>query len=148
MSRMSAHSVTMRLAWSIASFGFKNCPPSENESGVTLRMPITTGLAFANSRPSGSGGARATPPAAEGGRRATLMPLALRAAKGGVNRRSIGDLKRQLLGVLDPAHDGVVGRQYADQFALAVGFRDGFGELAGIAVLEFLDRIHTRGLQQ
>src|SRR5262245_24193932 len=148
MSRMSAPSATMRLACSIATFGSRNCPPSENESGVTFSTPITSGPGFANSRPSGSGGARATPPAGEDGRRAIVMPLALRAAYDGVNRLSVGDLERQFLGVLDPAHDRAVGGQHAHEFAPAVGLGHRFGELFRIAVFQFLDRINAGGLQQ
>ena len=43
MSIMSAPSAIMRLACASARSGVINCPPSENESGVTLRTPITAG---------------------------------------------------------------------------------------------------------
>ena len=40
----------MRRACAIATCGSTNCPPSENESGVTLRMPITSGRRSPSSR--------------------------------------------------------------------------------------------------
>ena len=42
-SRTSAPSACMRRAWTIAVSGSMNCPPSENESGVTFRIPMTIG---------------------------------------------------------------------------------------------------------
>src|SRR5258708_6263827 len=43
ISIMSAPSATMRRACAIAASGSRKRPPSENESGVTLRTPITIG---------------------------------------------------------------------------------------------------------
>src|SRR5690348_10654688 len=44
---MSAPSSTSRCACASAAAGSRNRPPSENESGVTLRMPITSGRPLA-----------------------------------------------------------------------------------------------------
>src|ERR1700760_2383808 len=41
---MSAPSAIMRLACANARSGAMNCPPSENESGVTFSTPITAGI--------------------------------------------------------------------------------------------------------
>src|SRR5579872_2370464 len=49
MSMMSAPAAIMRRACSSARSGALKRPPSENESGVTLRMPITAGEALASS---------------------------------------------------------------------------------------------------
>jgi hypothetical protein len=43
MSMMSAPSTIIRSAWRSASPRIANLPPSEKESGVTFRMPITNG---------------------------------------------------------------------------------------------------------
>src|SRR6476646_1867157 len=43
MSMMSAPSAIIRRACASARSGAMNWPPSENESGVTLRTPITAG---------------------------------------------------------------------------------------------------------
>ena len=40
---MSAPSAIMRRACASARSGAMNCPPSEKESGVTFRTPITAG---------------------------------------------------------------------------------------------------------
>src|ERR1700693_4461907 len=49
MSMMSAPSAIMRRAWARARSGATNRPPSENESGVTFRTPITAGYGRDNS---------------------------------------------------------------------------------------------------
>ena len=54
-SRMSAPSATMRRACSIAASGSRKRPPSEKESGVTFRTPITSGRPSARSRSNRSG---------------------------------------------------------------------------------------------
>src|SRR5437588_4047909 len=53
MSRISAPSATIRRACSLARIGSRKRPPSENESGVTLRTPITSGRPSPNRRASG-----------------------------------------------------------------------------------------------
>src|SRR5205085_3280873 len=53
MSRISAPSATIRRACSIARIGSRKRPPSEKESGVTLRTPITIGRPSPNRRASG-----------------------------------------------------------------------------------------------
>src|SRR5215475_3560123 len=55
MSRMSAPSATSRCACAIAAAGLIKRPPSENESGVTLRTPITIGRPRPSSRCNGCG---------------------------------------------------------------------------------------------
>ena len=45
-STIAAPSATMVLARATAAAGSKWRPPSENESGVTLRMPMSTGDFF------------------------------------------------------------------------------------------------------
>ena len=64
------------------------------------------------------------------------------------NRLFIGNLDLQLLGVLDPASHHFLGRQEGNQLSLLVGFRHRFGEIGRVAILELLDGIHARGLQQ
>ena len=49
MSMMSAPSAIMRLACASARSGARNLPPSENESGVIFRTPITAGYGLDNS---------------------------------------------------------------------------------------------------
>src|SRR5690242_14418338 len=119
---MSAPSVTMRCACAIATAGSMNCPPSENESGVTLRTPMTSGRPGARSRRSMSERSAAAEVVA-------IIALACAAATMFVKARwavpprvpSIRDLQRQLLGVLDPARDRLLGGQKVDQFALGIG---------------------------
>ena len=43
MSRMSAPSVVRRSPCSTAASASRNCPPSENESGVTFTTPMISG---------------------------------------------------------------------------------------------------------
>ncbi len=43
ISTIPAPSSTIVVAWSIAELASKNFPPSEKESGVTLRTPIMIG---------------------------------------------------------------------------------------------------------
>src|ERR1019366_9629310 len=61
---------------------------------------------------------------------------------------AIGDLGGQCLGLLDPAHDELLGRQKSNELALLVGLAHCFGEIGGIAILELPDRIDPDGLQQ
>ena len=49
-SRRSAPSSIMRWAASMAADGSSHCPPSEKESGVRLRIPITNGRSSDNSK--------------------------------------------------------------------------------------------------
>src|SRR5215510_7845502 len=74
MSRMSAPSAASRCACAIAAAGLMKRPPAENESGVTLRTPITIGRPRPSSRCNGcgSGSARRSEAAGE------LMRLAWR----------------------------------------------------------------------
>src|SRR5260221_310622 len=51
---------------------------------------------------------------------------------------AIGDLGSQRLGLLDPAHDELLGRQEANELALPVGLAHRFGEIGGIAIFELL----------
>src|SRR5215475_10581373 len=77
MSRMSAPSAASRCACASAAAGSMKRPPSENESGVTLRTPITIGRPRASSRCNGcsSGPARRSETAGELMRLAWRKPL-------------------------------------------------------------------------
>src|SRR5581483_10201849 len=97
----------------MALSGSKNRPPSENESGVTLSTPITMGRPRDNRRSSKSAWVPAWARSSEGAaveRRGSVMASLCAAQRDGVKRSArrrsglaIGDLQRQLLGVLDPA---------------------------------------------
>src|SRR5262245_38457707 len=128
---MSAPAATIRRACSIAASGSRKRPPSENESGVTLSTPITSGRPCASSRPAGSGAtAVARSELTEDGW-ASVMTVALRRSRERCQagrppetrrRRSaqsspISDFQLQLLGVLDPPRHQVHGGQEADQLA-------------------------------
>src|SRR4051794_12479091 len=62
-SRMSAPSAASSRPCSIARGGSRNCPPSENESGVTLTIPMTFAgsRAIASSVPKARSGSSLTP---------------------------------------------------------------------------------------
>src|SRR5258705_10121202 len=108
MSKISAPSATIRLAWSSAAAGSRNRPPSEKESGVTLSTPITSGRPSASSRVSGWRGATGA-----GAGVSTVRPRLMRPL--------IAYFQRQFLGQLDPAADRFDGRRRLDAAALAVG---------------------------
>src|SRR6185437_1954417 len=158
MSIMSAPCAAMSRACAMAIAGFTNWPPSENESGVTLRMPMTSGRPCASNAESWRGAAQRAPSAEEAIGAAIPMRADLRgpgnavkrawAASRGQQETSICNLERQLPGVVDPAHDVLLRRQQADKLALSVGLRHRLGEVAWIAVLQFLHGIDARCLQQ
>src|ERR1043166_5967993 len=154
---MSAPSPIIRSACAMAAAGSAKRPPSANESGVRLRMPITIGRRSASSRSSGCGGA-----VADAVRGTMLTAGALRRPWGRVkqSRRaarryiqgpsppSIGYLQRQLPGLIDPAPHPPFRRQEPHQLGLLIGFAHRRGELGDIAVLQFLDRIDADRLEQ
>src|SRR6202795_496228 len=77
---MSAPSAARRCAWAIAAAGSRKRPPSENESGVTLRTPMTSGRFFSRrSRNTLAAGAES---ATEGLREARLTAVSLAIASG------------------------------------------------------------------
>src|SRR5690242_4863136 len=98
MSSRSAPCSAMALAWAIAVAGSRNLPPSEKESGVTLRMPITTG------RPRPSRPDSAVGPGFCSGFglvlriSASAMDLALRSLAGPVKRASAQEVLPQKVG--------------------------------------------------
>ncbi len=124
----------------MATAGSMNWPPSENESGVTLRMPMTSGRPSVSNRARASGGAGGVSVMV----RACAMPVALRGRAGAVKptRAGVGcsvrNLDRQLLGVFDPAADDFLGRQQPHHFQLLVGGRHRFRQFGRVAVFEFL----------
>src|SRR3569623_893354 len=150
MSRMSAPSSIIARACATATAGSKNCPPTENESGVTLRMPITAGCRRASSAASGS----CDRFGAAGMGLARVIIGWLCAGSLGLSRmartgpRSVLDLERQGPGVLDPARDDALGGQEPHQLALAVGLGHRLGELGRIADLEVLDGVDAGGGEQ
>src|ERR1700760_631889 len=108
----------------MACAGSRKRPPSENESGVTLRIPMTSGRPGAKRRGK-IGGAFASCVEREKVWPAKVICEACpgRGAKSSAWHwpRSIRDLQGQLLGVLDPTGDQLLGRQEAEQLALLVG---------------------------
>src|SRR5215471_5951312 len=126
MSMMSAPSAAMRLPCAIASVGSRKRPPSENESGVTLRIPMTNGRPSANRRASHDCGASPRARSIWLEWPAIVMTVACAAPPHRVKRRplprrlgaatdlSIGDLGGQRPGLLDPAHDQLLGGQETD----------------------------------
>src|SRR3954451_13570427 len=156
MSMMSAPASIIFCAWCSASSGLTNCPPSENESGVMLRMPMTNGRFFDNRRASTFGRLPntlpvprdgSTPSVVMAGRFACQAPRS-QAVRQGRTASTVGNLKLNPLGLLDPALDGAGGGQHAGELVLGVGRRHRLGELARVAVFELLDRIDAGGLQQ
>src|SRR3954469_19888993 len=145
---MSAPSATIRQACAIEWCGSMNFPPSEKESGVTLRMPMTSGRPSPSRRASGREGATfcavdAVPCA--------VMAVALRRQGRKCQatlHSAIGDLEGKLIGVLDPTDHEFFGRQEAYQLALLVGLRHGLGEIGRIAVFQFPYRLHADRAQQ
>src|SRR5580698_3077333 len=122
---MSAPSAAMRRACAMARSGSRKRPPSENESGVMLRIPITRGRPRASSPASQDGCAARLASLLE--QPASIMVVALRRGPRRVKRcrrlraLPVGDLGSQLLGLLDPARDELLGRKKAHQLALLVG---------------------------
>src|SRR5271165_4957898 len=127
--------------------GSMNRPPSENESGVTLRTPMTNGRPNASRLASGLVACLCSPAGPAWGRETIMRPLCAGRAMG-VKRRSIGDLLRQLAGVLDPAADKLLGRKKANQLSLLVGLGHRARQPGRIAEFQFLHRIHSDFAQQ
>src|SRR5713226_8313684 len=153
--------------------GSMNRPPSENESGVTLRIPMISGRPSASRPASGLGACFLSRAGPAFGREAIMLSLCAGRAIG-VKRptpsapscpgrqsarsqharyltrvcRSVRDLLRQLAGVLDPAGDKLFRREKANQFSLLVGFGHGSGKLGGISISQFLHRMDTDFAQQ
>src|SRR5450631_2725511 len=156
MSRMSAPCAAIAAAWATALAGSMKRPPSEKESGVTLRMPMTSGRPSASNAESASRTGFCAGSAAASKVRASPMAVALRWKARGCQEASlrgraglfIADLELQLLGVFDPVADHFLGRQQADHFALLVGLGHRVGEIGRVAILELLDGINAGGLQQ
>src|SRR3974390_1458162 len=148
MSMMSAPCLTTSSAGAIAFPGSKKRPPSENESGVQLRMPITSGRPR-SSRPASHEGGVSAINVWPVGSPYTLMAL-LWAADARLSSRAVslaatrtrklfvGDFELQFLGALDPIADHLFGRQQIDHFASLVGFRHRLGEVGTVQVLGVL----------
>src|SRR5437588_6505227 len=62
------------------------------------------------------------------------------------SRGSVADLRRQLLGVLDPAPHASLRRQQAHKLVLLVGLAHGGRKFADIAVLQLPDGVYADGL--
>src|SRR6185436_7105106 len=160
MSMMSAPFSISCLACCSATVGSRNWPPSEKESGVTLRIPMMMGRFFARSRPSMFGRRPAKPPFGppmgpipSGEFVPPVIVISSRFARGtgrcqALARRSVGDLEYQPFGLVDPALDGAVGGQDAGELALGIGVGHGAGKLGWVAVFQFLDGVDACGLQQ
>src|ERR1700733_13518555 len=72
---MSAPSAARRCAWAMAAAGSRKRPPSENESGVTLSTPMTSGRRFAKRLRNRS--VRGAAPGAEKLRKSRLVAVSL-----------------------------------------------------------------------
>src|SRR3981189_1865781 len=148
---MSAPSAIMRRAWAMALAGSRNWPPAENEAGVRWRTPRTRGWRSPKSRASQEGRVspgRYTDP---GSLTVTMRSLCARGhavSSHPEGRPSVGDLERQLLGVLDPAHHRLLGWHQPHQLAARIGVGHRFGEVGGVAVLELLHGVDPRRLEQ
>src|SRR6185437_12827819 len=177
ISRMSAPSPARLSACAIAAFGSRNRPPSENESGVTLTTPITSGLALPSRRVSTS-----SPCGAEGATMERLVrsvavlsamacaPVVVQNSALVVVLRSIWALaapsqavapqcgrrrlspsiandRLQFFGVFDPTLDCPGLRQQADLSAV-VCFAHPFDQVFGIADFQVVDGLHAGGAQQ
>src|SRR5579871_2899438 len=148
---MSAPSAAIRRAWLSALPGSKKRPPSENESGVTLRMPMTAGQGCFASKE-----ASVWPLVCRVGamseRRCVAIALRragdLCQARGQRYVLAIGDLGRELPCLLDPARDQLLGGQEANELALLVLFRHGGGKIGWIAVAQLSHRADAGSLQQ
>src|SRR6478609_5314742 len=142
----------MTRAWAMALPGSTNSPPSEKESGVTLRMPMTKGRPRANSAlsPRGAdfGAVLALSAAIAAMACGCAVAAGCQARAGRAKCRSVADLERQRLGLADPARHGLFRRQHANQLARPVGGSHGGREFGGVAVLEFAHGFNTGGLLQ
>src|SRR6185312_11094185 len=139
MSRISAPCAAISRACAMATAGSKNWPPSENESGVTFRMPMTSGRPSRNRRASAFGVVSVVAVA-------RAMRVALRWAHRPVKERgpaSVADLQWQLLGAVDPARHHAFGRQQPHQFAALVGFGHGLGEIGRVAHLQLFHCVYA-----
>src|SRR3954447_17733651 len=161
---ISAPSSIICLACLKATSGSMNWPPSEKESGVMLRTPMMMGRFLASSRPRMLGRRAPGPPigspigpSSPGESVAPVIVMAGRFARGWPHCQaldqaggggSVRDLELQSLGLVDPAFDGAAGGQHAGKLALGIGVRHGASEPGRVAVLQFLDRIDARCLQQ
>src|SRR5882757_2902709 len=136
---MSAPCCAICRACAIATSESKNCPPSEKESGVTLRMPMTSGRRCASSACSG--------PSVK---TACIAPLCgVAHTESSASRfRSVPDLRVEPFGRLDPGGHPLLRRQEPHPLVLLVGFAHRLREAAWIAVLQLPDRIDAGILEQ
>src|SRR5216683_46579 len=138
MSMMSAPSATICSACATAASDDRKAPPSENESGVTFKIPMTSGRRSASRLARASAfAAGGVPDALETGgdtaimaRMCAVTPAMSSEAAPALQRLlqrsdadSIRNLHRKFLGVVDPALDRVLGRQYAHELAFHVRLR-------------------------
>src|SRR6516225_7539646 len=100
---MSAPSATSRCAWAIAAAGSRKRPPSENESGVTLSTPITSGRPFAKSSASTLPAAAAL--ALEAGPRVTFVAAVFAAILAAI-LAAIGSVSLRLCAGANAAYRG------------------------------------------
>src|SRR5215475_395404 len=149
MSRISAPCFIIWAALAIAAVGSRNWPPSENESGVTLSIPMTSGRPAECNAGSTVGADLPAVPRALSRFGRLAMPVALRGRRGTVKdlRGLIGYLQRQYPGVFDPAFDHFFGRQHADQPPLLVGIGHSLGQVARISILQLFHGIDPGSLQ-
>jgi hypothetical protein len=80
----------MRLACASARSGAANCPPSEKESGVILRTPITAGQG--RDKSAGHAGRSAAGAVLD---EVAIMPVALRGRRRGVKMRAAARWRRR-----------------------------------------------------
>src|SRR6185312_13580612 len=148
---MSAPWRAMTAAWATALSGSRNSPPSEKESGVTLRMPMTSGRPSERRAESVAAGDFSAAGAGRPRLRALLIPVALRGRAGAVKQpraASVGDLERQQSGVLDPAFDDLFRWQLSHDLAFFIGVGHRARKVLRVSIFKFLDRVDTSGLQQ
>src|SRR5262245_60429811 len=126
---MSAPASIIFCACLSASCGSMNCPPSENESGVMLRMPMINGRFSDKRRVSTFGRLPNTLPVPSDGSTPSVVMaggFACQAPRSQALRRSrtastVGNLKLNPLGLLNPALDGAGGGHDAGELALGIG---------------------------
>src|SRR4051794_29876046 len=134
ISMMSAPSAIMRRACASARSGATNWPPSENESGVTLRTPMTAGYGLDN-KPRNPGRSIETADVAVLAGVAIMRSIcavpawesrqASRVGAGLTERpltALVGDFRLKLAGLCDQLFDRLFRRQNTDQLAPCIHF--------------------------
>src|SRR5437868_11773267 len=157
---ISAPSAIMRRACASARSGAINWPPSENESGVTFRTPITVGYGLDNTARSPGRSIEAADVAVLEGVAIMRSLCAVPAWESRRGRRAgaglaecplrvlVADFRLKLAGLCDQLFDRLFRRQNTDEFAPCIHFFHVLRQAAWVTKSKFANRRDAGGAYQ